>query len=286
MLSLDKTFAALLLLATSSAYPILLQVEEDSERCFQFQIPNGDDAHLVGVIVPGEEAIEDEKVEAWYFDQLYKLTASKADRKVIPKKFPDEQPDYVAKHMSDYLQQHAAGSAVSPVVVSLTNNPKDRKGETQYHSKYFQPMVVNYISRTTNARANRKGKAMAAQDIDGYGLCIYNRDEETQVQMILDIVLVSEDIPADLDGSGEGGFSKDRHLTPLEESLQDSIDAAQSILKEMRYMEQRERRMRRTTDSINTRVHWFSYLSVSVLLTVTYIQVTYLKRYFHKKKLM
>ena len=285
MPSLRTALASLLLLATTTAYPILLQVDEDSERCFQFQIPNGDDAHLVGVIIPGEESMGDGKAEAWYFDQLYKLTAAKAERKVIPKKFPDEQPDYVAKHMSEFLQENAAETS-NPAVVSLTNNPKNRRGDTQYKSKYFQPMVVNFISRTMNARASRKKREKAMDDIDGYHLCIYNRAEDVQIQMILDIVLVSEDIPMDLDRVGEGGFNKDTHLTPLEESLSDSIDAAQNILKEMRYMEQREQRMRKTTDSINSRVHWFSYLSVSVLLTVTYIQVTYLKRYFHKKKLM
>jgi hypothetical protein len=51
-------------------------------------------------------------------------------------------------------------------------------------------------------------------------------------------------------------------------------------------MEKREARMRVTADSINSRVRWFGYLSVAVLLVVTYLQVTYLKQYFHKKKLM
>ena len=43
---------------------------------------------------------------------------------------------------------------------------------------------------------------------------------------------------------------------------------------------------RRQYYSINARVRYFSYVSVAVLLVVTYIQVTYLKRYFRKKKLL
>lgn len=104
---------------------------------------------------------------------------------------------------------------------------------------------------------------------------------------MFDIALIS-DKPYDTeDGSdGKAQFSKDAHLTPLEMSLDESIRAATVVLREMDYMEQREARMRQTAESINTRVRWFSYLSVSILLSVTYIQVSYLKRYFHKKKLM
>jgi hypothetical protein len=264
------------------AYPLLLQVDEDSERCFQFQIPSGDDAHLVGVILPSVDDIEDEKVEAWYFDQVYKLTAAKLE-KFIPKQFPDELPDYVATQISSWFKESSVGE-INPVVVLVSSRPSDRKAYNRHRSEYFQPMVINYISRTTNTRTNRKGIA-EDHDIEGYGICIKNKDQESQVQFIMDIVLISEDIPLELEGDGEG-FSKERHLTPLEKSLDDSITSAQNILKEMRFMEQRERRMRTTSDNINLRVRWFSYLSVSVLLTVTYIQVTYLKRYFHKKKLM
>jgi hypothetical protein len=118
-----------------------------------------------------------------------------------------------------------------------------------------------------------------------YRVCFLNGDAENQAQVILDVVLLSEEMIDDEDTSSLG-FQKDKHLTPLEQSLQNSITAANTVLQEMKYMEQREQRMRITAENINTRVRWFSYLSVAVLLVVTYIQVTYLKRYFHKKKLM
>jgi len=44
--------------------------------------------------------------------------------------------------------------------------------------------------------------------------------------------------------------------------------------------------MRKTSESINFRVRFFSYVSVIILGVVTYLQVTYLKRYFRKKKLL
>jgi hypothetical protein len=93
------------------------------------------------------------------------------------------------------------------------------------------------------------------------------------------MVLVSENADDDVVTTKE-------HLTPLEEQLGESIQAAQTILKEMRYMEKREARMRMTSESIFTKVSWFSVLSVVILLGVTFVQVRYLKNYFRKKKLM
>jgi len=268
----------LLLLHQTVAYPVLLQVEEESERCFQFQIPEGDDAHMVATILPADL---DDGVESWFFEQLYKMTARKNN--VITKQFDDEQPSNVAEAVSQFFQQVPSNNG-APVTVGLTNRPYDRRGENQYHSKYFAPIVVNYIARTTYKRSERKG-LNPEDDIEGYMVCVNNRSEDAMIQFVMDIVLISEDIPPDL-AAESSGFSKDRHLTPLEESLEESIKAAENILREMKFMEKRERRMRRTSDHINTRVHWFSYLSISILLAVTYIQVSYLKRYFHKKKLM
>ena len=98
-------------------------------------------------------------------------------------------------------------------------------------------------------------------------------------------MVLCSDLPS-TDKPESSTFEKKQHLTPLEEALDKSINAANTVIREMKYMEKREARMRVTADSINSRVQYFSYLSVAVLLGVTYVQVTYLKRYFHKKKLM
>jgi hypothetical protein len=110
-----------------------------------------------------------------------------------------------------------------------------------------------------------------------------NNDQDRQVQIIIDVVMMSQ---TSQEEEKAAGFEKEKHLTPLEQSLDQNIAAANKVLREMKYMEQREYGMRMTAESINARVRWFSYLSVAVLLVVTYVQVTYLKRYFHKKKLM
>ena len=90
----------------------------------------------------------------------------------------------------------------------------------------------------------------------------------------------------DDENASEDPAFQGHHLEPLAQQLADSVRSAQTVINEMRYMERRESRMRHTADSINKRVRNFSYISILVLLVVTYLQVTYLKRYFRKKKLL
>jgi hypothetical protein len=270
----------------AESYPMLSQVEEGEERCFTFNIPANDDAHMVFVVLPSEDDIEDAE-EAWYVDQALKLTRLKSKKDGnIPSKFPDEMPSKVAKHVSAFVEE--AGSNESPITiqVSATVDPSDGAIPVNYKDRqktnYFLPTVFQHVRKAIAAKAHNKGPRVDAPV--SYHVCFLNADAERQAQVILDVILLSDDI--DDENPASAGFQKDKHLTPLEQSLQNSIAAANSVLKEMKYMEQREARMRETAESINTRVRWFSYLSVAVLLVVTYVQVTYLKRYFHKKKLM
>ena len=148
--------------------------------------------------------------------------------------------------------------------------------------KYFAPTVVNKV-RENHKKIQSETGVDDGSDISGFSVCFDNEaNEDEQVQVIMDIVMVN----AEPDESNEPNFVKEKHLSPLEESLEKSIKAANTVLREMKYMTDREERMRVTADSINQRVQYFSILSVVVLLAVTYIQVTYLKRYFKKKKLM
>jgi hypothetical protein len=271
----------------AESYPMLAQVDEADERCFNFNIPMDDDAHMVFVVIPNEDYIED-KEESWYFEQVFKLTKLKTEVEGIPHKFPDEMPNNVAKHMSEYLQ-HQGGSNESPITVQLTVNPtSDQPHASKYmdrqRTKYFLPTVMHHVRRSVSIKSRNQGQGRKlTDDLVSYRVCLLNANPDEQAQVILDVVLLSEDIP---DDEKESGFAKDKHLTPLELSLDHSIAAANVVIREMNYMQARELRMRETAENINTRVRWFSYLSVAVLLVVTYVQVTYLKRYFHKKKLM
>ena len=102
--------------------------------------------------------------------------------------------------------------------------------------------------------------------------------------MMTETVLTSDDF--DDSEEDEKGVFQGEHLTPLQDQLDESIRAANTVIRELNLMEQRERRMHKTAENINWRVRYFSYISVIVLILVTFFQVTYLKRYFRKKKLL
>lgn len=274
---------------TTLAYPILVQLEEGEHRCLRLLIPEMDDAHLIILPLPSEDDhVEDlVSMESWFIDQVYTMSQNRDEsspKNPIGKKLPniDQMPDAIAQAMSHFLQQEG-GNTHSPVIAKLTN---DNEGTGHfaysYKTKYFQPTVVNRI-RHLNKKQKQDSERWEDDNMGGFELCLDNSEEEHTVQAIVATVMVQDKI---FKKQNKKLFDKDQHLTPLEENLERSIEAAQNVLREMKYMEKREARMRQTAESINSRVRWFSYLSVSVLLAVTYIQVTYLKRYFRKKKLM
>lgn len=290
MLSNAPLIATLLLLIQScSSYPIIAQIDEDSRRCFRFNIPGHDEGALVVMVLPNDEQIIGDDLEAWYVDQIYQMTKLKTKEAGIPNKLPNEPPPEVSALMTKFIQEH--GNNRSEMRFTITDTPGEARPSNQFmhdEIKFFMPIVVNSVTRMVNPRARHRGSL--SENLEGYGLCFTNESDDHHAHVIFDLVLMSEEVGVGDEPAkakvGQTDFQKEKHLTPLEKSIEQSIQAAHAILREMKYMEKRESRMRQTAESINTRVRWFSYLSVAVLLTVTYLQVTYLKRYFHKKKLM
>jgi hypothetical protein len=214
-------------------------------------------------------------VEEWYVDQVVQMGKSRnAGDGALPRKFDKQPSDEILKILDDFMAKSGRKSNLQ-LKIQKPRNPRPMR---QQELVWFSPTVLNHVEkfqRKGNAEWNANGL------LDGYTVCFDNRSEN-QVHIIFDIVLVSEDF-----GEEDADEKLEKHhLTPLEQELSASVNAANSIISEMRYMEKRESRMRVTTESINKRIRFFSYLSVGVLLTVTYLQVTYLKRYFKKKKLM
>lgn len=80
--------------------------------------------------------------------------------------------------------------------------------------------------------------------------------------------------------------AKKDNLKPLEVELRRLEDTVTMIHNEMQYMKTREESMRATNDSTGTRVLWFSFFSMSILVALGISQIVYLKRYFQSRKLI
>lgn len=291
---LPLSVIAFLFARLSLSYPLISVLEDGQERCFRFNVPRNDEAHLVALVLPSEDELPGDAIlETWYVEQLHKMAKSKAsNNNLLPLQLLDEIPADVNERQSRYLEERAG--TIPKVTIHFTNQPHEENAVYGHEvaATYFKPVVVNQIVRVMAGKAASEISSEDKEEasLQGYGVCIHNPDTEFAVHVIFDVVLASEDL-SQYDEPIKANkpttdFDKERHLTPLERTIDVSIRAARSILREMKYMEKREARMRLTADSINSRVRWFSYLSVGVLLVVTYLQVTYLKRYFHKKKLM
>lgn len=198
-------------------------------------------------------------------------------RTALPKKFPTAPDETVSKLMNNFLDQYDGEKrAGCKIVVSNPATSASRSLE----SFWFNPIVLNHIRKAV------KGREDDDVPLEGFQFCFENSNEETPIQMVVETVLTSDTSGYEDEDDQVPPVFESSNLTPLAEQLRESIDSANSVLNEMRYMEGRERRMRQTADSINSRVRYFSYISVAVLVVVTYVQVTYLKRYFRKKKLL
>ncbi|OMO92092.1 hypothetical protein COLO4_17868 [Corchorus olitorius] len=62
--------------------------------------------------------------------------------------------------------------------------------------------------------------------------------------------------------------------------------AVEAIHENLLYLKSREAEMRTVSETTNSRVAWFSIMSLGICIAVSSLQVLYLKRFFQKKKLI
>lgn len=270
------------------AFPIIAEIGPKDSMCYGYNIPEDDEAHMLFLAMPKDTKDEVEDWMIWAMGEMTKLGG-----KHFMKDHP-VMPDHIKALTTDQNQNNNKGR--TNVFVKVKQSRPQMVVDYQ-HFQWFEPVVLRDVKRTSM----RKG----GEDftIDGYDICLENNSRE-QVMVALDVVLVfgnndphhddlkrnhqlqEQAILKSIKRKKKRSIIQKEHLTPLEETFQQSISTAQQILSEMRYMEKRESRMRHTADSTNLRIRYFSYLSVAILLGVTWIQVTYLRSYFKKKKLL
>jgi hypothetical protein len=255
-------------------------------QCINLNIPDGDDAHMVFLPLPSEgsptaEWIKKyEEVEQYFIAQVIQLTKSRVHT-TLPRKFPSDPPQNIRTIMDELITEWYNGETNAHVQIKITN--PHTLSSTLMETRWFEPIVVNNLRRTLKQQQKEKHEHTP---LEGYEICFISKNDDVTTLMMVDHVLTSEDPYGESEDSEASMLFKGEHLTPLQDQLDESIRAATSVIRELNVMERREQRMRKTADSINWRVRNFSYLSIAVLILVTFFQVTYLKRYFRKKKLL
>ena len=236
-------------------------------KCFNFNVPDDDDAHMVFIALPYD--VEDE-VEEWFTTQMHEMTRKGSTN--FMKTLPQVSKEIHSKIHDDQY------NGKSNVHLKLTV-PKRPVLRNQMFMWYAPVVIMNVVKTSQRSQKNVK----FAQPLGAYSACFENKNADHGVRIIFDVVMMSDE---GQDDELQNKIIKKEHLTPLEASFQAGITAANTILNEMKYMEQREARMRHTAESTNSKIRLFSYVSVIVLLGVTWLQRTYLRNYFKKKKLM
>jgi len=89
----------------------------------------------------------------------------------------------------------------------------------------------------------------------------------------------------------EGGpvspsFAKQHDLSPLEQLILQLSEAIRTIDQEQAYIKMRERVHRNTSESTNSRVIWWSVFEVILLLSMSLLQVFYLRKIFEIKRVV
>jgi p24 family protein delta-1 len=73
---------------------------------------------------------------------------------------------------------------------------------------------------------------------------------------------------------------------PLQLELRKLEDRVEGVYRELQYQREREEEHRNTNESTNSRVQWFSILTILIVVSTAATQVWYLFSFFKRKKLM
>ena len=95
---------------------------------------------------------------------------------------------------------------------------------------------------------------------------------------------VELDFQSGVDAKDYADLAKKEHLRPLELQLRKMEDRMETVHREMMFAREREEKHRDTNESTNSRVQWFSVLTISVVLATAAFQVQHLHSYLRRNK--
>lgn len=175
------------------------------------------------------------------------------------------------------LSDEVAKGSLVVIHYNLIGTPKGRSDVSIFITDPQRKYLKQDPNIDTSADDIFKFSFNADQD-GSYHVCFYNANDKS--------VRVMLDFKHGVEAKDYTEVAKREHLMPVEKELRKMEDTVDEIHREMLYMREREAAMRNTNESTNSRVLWFSFFSIVVLLAMGVWQVIYLKKFFKSKKLI
>ncbi len=82
------------------------------------------------------------------------------------------------------------------------------------------------------------------------------------------------------------GGARKKNLKPLEQQVKHLEEVIAGVRADEVLLAERQEKMRKVNDSTASRVLWLNIFSLIILVSVSVVQIWYLKRYFKQKKLV
>lgn len=91
---------------------------------------------------------------------------------------------------------------------------------------------------------------------------------------------VELDVDIGADAKDWSAVQATEKLKPVEAELRKIEELVQEIVDAMDYLRKREQKLRDTNESTNTRVKWFGFSTMGMLIALGAWQIVYLRAYF------
>jgi len=245
------------------AYPILIDVQGSQETCLTLDIPDDDDVHIVFSNLPEDV---DAAIETWTINEMTAITDHDSDKFLKMYSNPPQEISTLIREAN-----------YKPVLDVTISGP-----DHQTRKQRISPFKILVMKNLAKSMSHMGPDDDWSPDKGIYEICIKGTGRGVKAHAVFEHLVLS-DFEEKLRSKH---VLKKEHLTPIEMNFESSIVVAKEIMNEMQALERRETRMKHTSDSMNRRIRFFSYISVSILLGVTWLQISYLKVYFKKKKVL
>jgi hypothetical protein len=255
----------------SDAYPLVMELPSKEDTCFRFTLPDDDDAHMLFAALPDGV---DEKVTTWLVSEMKKATDNDSHTlNALPSPPADIQT------LIDSSSVSIPGKSDVFFKVQLAGGSKRIIKNNMI--PFFKYESFEHIAGGLDGPGDRGQHKDWNADKGTYNVCFQNYHRGI-VHGIFEVVTLS----TIEEKHRRKKMLKKEHFAPLEEIYEQSLELGETILDEMIHMEAREHLMQRKSDTAGNKVRMFSVFSICVLVGVTWLQVTYLKNYFRKKKVL